>query len=495
MKNTRHVAVLSLLAVLFVSAPHAHAALLASQEDSSGTPIHYWHSDGSTGAFFVTDPNDSQPGFSLGQIATTDATVVGIHIRAQFNTSGSIGSLQQIPNLYDETGQHAYACAQQSSGGFAYGTAADALNRQNPLTAAQYNGQMVDMYFSCALGIGHDTLYANTPYRLYFSPLSVADVFDVYLASNAAGTAPFYEISGDGTYPAPVAPITISAPAQGTTYFSTDTIIPQATIANLSSFSSIVYLLNGVAIDPTLPLPISSLPSGPATLVIAATDSLGNTTYATSTFLVQKVQSPLTVTANAQTITLGAAIPTLSATLSGFINSDTAANSTTGAASCTTSALSTSPVGAYPINCTQGTLSSVNYLFATFVPATLSIVYRWDGFLQPINDTAHQIGLNVSVFKGGSTVPVKFQIKKADGTVVQSATAPLWSTPQLLGPMSTSIDELVYSDPASSGNTFKWDGSQYVYNWSTKSVAAGNWYRISAKLDDGTTQSVVIGLR
>jgi len=200
MKNTRHVAVLSLLAVLFVSAPHAHAALLASQEDSSGTPIHYWHSDGSTGAFFVTDPNDSQPGFSLGQIATTDATVVGIHIRAQFNTSGSIGSLQQIPNLYDETGQHAYACAQQSSGGFAYGTAADALNRQNPLTAAQYNGQMVDMYFSCALGIGHDTLYANTPYRLYFSPLSVADVFDVYLASNAAGTAPFYEISGDGTY-------------------------------------------------------------------------------------------------------------------------------------------------------------------------------------------------------------------------------------------------------------------------------------------------------
>jgi hypothetical protein len=61
--------------------------------------------------------------------------------------------------------------------------------------------------------------------------------------------------------------------------------------------------------------------------------------------------------------------------------------------------------------------------------------------------------------------------------------------------MSTSVDELVYSDPASSGNTFKWDGTQYGYNWSTKGVAAGNWYRISAQLDDGTVQSVVIGLR
>jgi len=48
------------------------------------------------------------------------------------------------------------------------------------------------------------------------------------------------------------------------------------------------------------------------------------------------------------------------------------------------------------------------------------VIYRWDGFLQPINDTAHQTDQNFSVFKAGSTVPAKFQLKKADGTVVQA---------------------------------------------------------------------------
>jgi hypothetical protein len=123
------------------------------------------------------------------------------------------------------------------------------------------------------------------------------------------------------------------------------------------------------------------------------------------------------------------------------------------------------------------------------------IIYRWDGYLQPINDTAHQIGLDVSVFKAGSTVPAKLQLKAADGTVVQSATLPVWLAPVDLGLMSSSIDELVYSDPASSGNTFKWDGTQYQYNWSTKGSTPGHWYRISAKFDDGTTRSVVIGLK
>ena len=45
---------------------------------------------------------------------------------------------------------------------------------------------------------------------------------------------------------------------------------------------------------------------------------------------------------------------------------------------------------------------------------TYKVVYRFDGFLQPINDTAHQVGTSTSVFKAGSTVPAKLQLKKAD---------------------------------------------------------------------------------
>jgi len=43
------------------------------------------------------------------------------------------------------------------------------------------------------------------------------------------------------------------------------------------------------------------------------------------------------------------------------------------------------------------------------------VIYRFDGFLQPINDTAHQIGVATSIFKGGSAVPAKLQLKKAHG--------------------------------------------------------------------------------
>ncbi len=127
---------------------------------------------------------------------------------------------------------------------------------------------------------------------------------------------------------------------------------------------------------------------------------------------------------------------------------------------------------------------------------TLPIFYRFDGFLQPVNDTAYHPEQSPSVFKGGSTIPVKFQIKNGDGISVQSNTLPIFSF-QKLGNMSASVDEFTYSDPASTGSTFRWDSAsqQYIYNWSTKGITSGSWYQISAKLDDGTVHSVTVGLR
>lgn len=206
---------------------------------------------------------------------------------------------------------------------------------------------------------------------------------------------------------------------------------------------------------------------------------------------------PLTVTALNKTITLGAPITPLTATLSGFQNGDTATSSVTGSPVCTTTATTTSSVGTYPITCTIGTLASQKYNFTTLAAGTLTIVYKWSGFLQPINDTAYNPTQTLSVFKGGSTVPVKFQLKNASSTSVQSFSSPTWLTPQRGSFMTASIDESTYSDPATSGMTFKWDSAsqQYTYNWSTKGLTVGYWYRIYAKLEDGTTQSVVIGVR
>ena len=126
---------------------------------------------------------------------------------------------------------------------------------------------------------------------------------------------------------------------------------------------------------------------------------------------------------------------------------------------------------------------------------TYKVVYRFDGFLQPINDTAHQVGTSTSVFKAGSTVPVKFQLKKADGTIVQATTAPVWLTPVKGGAMSIPVDETVQTVSADSGSTYRYDSTaqQYIYNW--KTGTSGNYWQIGVRLDDGQTYFVNIGLR
>lgn len=124
------------------------------------------------------------------------------------------------------------------------------------------------------------------------------------------------------------------------------------------------------------------------------------------------------------------------------------------------------------------------------------IAYRFDGFLQPINDTAHQIGTSTSIFKAGSTVPVKFQLRRADGTVVQAVTAPQWLTPSKGAATSAAVDEALYSVASTGGETYRPDGTaQYIYNWGTDKSAAGFYWRIGVRLDDGSTYYVNLGLR
>jgi hypothetical protein len=125
------------------------------------------------------------------------------------------------------------------------------------------------------------------------------------------------------------------------------------------------------------------------------------------------------------------------------------------------------------------------------------VLYGWDGFRQPINDTAHQVGVATSVFKAGSTVPVKLQLKRADGTVVQAVTAPQWIVPVRGSSMSAPVDETVYGDSATSGSTYRWDATaqQYIYNWGTAKSGVGSYWRIGVRLDDGQTYYVNIGLR
>ncbi len=123
------------------------------------------------------------------------------------------------------------------------------------------------------------------------------------------------------------------------------------------------------------------------------------------------------------------------------------------------------------------------------------VIYRVDGFAQPINDPSLVPNATRSIFKAGSTVPVKFQVKRADGAVVHPISAPQWLAPVKGSGPSTAPNEPATFDEATPGTQFKSTNDGWHYNWKTPKSAAGFWYTVGARLDDGTVRTVVIGLR
>ena len=92
-------------------------------------------------------------------------------------------------------------------------------------------------------------------------------------------------------------------------------------------------------------------------------------TFVNGTLTVTKVS--LTVTAQNASRAFGVANPTFTDVITGFVNGDTQAV-VTGSASLTTTAITSSPVGSYPITAAIGTLATTSYTF-TFVNATLTV--------------------------------------------------------------------------------------------------------------------------
>ncbi len=100
-----------------------------------------------------------------------------------------------------------------------------------------------------------------------------------------------------------------------------------------------------------------------------------------------------------------------------------------------------------------------------------------------------------SKFKLGQTIPVKFQITDAAGTVVQQTGNPTFSRTDYLGACdATAALDTLPSVPADNGAAFGSNGSTYSYNWSTKGITKPGEYRIFANLADNTRRSVDICL-
>lgn len=116
-------------------------------------------------------------------------------------------------------------------------------------------------------------------------------------------------------------------------------------------------------------------------------------------------------------------------------------------------------------------------------------IYNFGRILPPINQDGS------SVFKFGSTVPVKFQLQNADGEYVSNAIAKIYLTKINNNIVGTEI-EAVSTSSATEGNLFRYDviENQYIFNLATKPLSTGTW-QIRIELDDGTSKYAIIGLK
>jgi len=145
---------------------------------------------------------------------------------------------------------------------------------------------------------------------------------------------------------------------------------------------------------------------------------------------------------------------------------------------------STFPLGTNIVRCTatDDFTNSVQCLF------NVSIVYSWSGFLQSINTDGS------SVFKIGSTVPVKFQLSGASAGITNAVAK--FSYTKLSATVRGAVNEATSTAAATTGNLFRYDPTfkQYVFNWGTKGLTAAT-YQLKIDLGDGISRTVKVALK
>lgn len=262
-----------------------------------------------------------------------------------------------------------------------------------------------------------------------------------------------------------------------------------------------------VAPDTANALGLPATCAGPATVHVgsysvacAATSTADYTVgYTPGTLTVNPATA--TVTAPNATRLAGQVNPTFTPAYA-FVNGETAGVLTT-PATCSSPATASSPPGSYPITCSGA--AAADYVFS-YVAGTLTVkvTMQIKAFGQPINDPA---GTAPSVLKGGSTLPVKFQVTDLSGALLPDAAAQAiadgCNAKISYGFVSGSVgatNESPYNDTPSSGSCFRYDATahQFIYNLSTKAMLTGSWtLRATVTMSDSSVISheVNIGIR
>ena len=158
-----------------------------------------------------------------------------------------------------------------------------------------------------------------------------------------------------------------------------DTTVAATVSPAATPTGTVQFQVDGANLGTTVPLSVGTAAGaaiaalGAGTYTVTALYS-GDSIYPAGSGLLTVVvaKAHLTVAATSLSSTYGSPLPVLTASISGFVNNDTA-SVVSGAASLSTAATIASPVGSYQIKVNAGTLSAVNYDFPNLESGTLTV--------------------------------------------------------------------------------------------------------------------------
>jgi lysophospholipase L1-like esterase len=234
----------------------------------------------------------------------------------------------------------------------------------------------------------------------------------------------------------------------------------------------------GSGVDPkSIPAPVTHSTSGPFTDEASIKDLAGN----------ESARLSLTTHVDATPPSLSVSCPS-SVLLNGSANA-------TVTASDGQSGLASDPSGSVPIfttlvgakTVTETAIDNVGH--ETTKSCTTNVGYAYSGILQPINPDG------TSIFKLGSTVPVKFSLADASNVPVGTAVANL-SIAKVTNEIDGTYVEATSTSAATTGTLFRYDATsqQYIFNLGTKELSKGTW-SLKVTLDDGNSYTQRISLK
>jgi hypothetical protein len=207
---------------------------------------------------------------------------------------------------------------------------------------------------------------------------------------------------------------------------------------------------------------------GLTTVFVTAKDGAGNSVTKSFTVLVQDTTAPVITIkgiSNLAVYTLhGVGAPT-------YTVSDSGSGVNLATVLATLSAPSSASGGGMYVFTVKASDYAGN---TTVVTATYFVLYQFGGFQKPLTEGGS--------YALGKNIPVKFRLTDSKNALISNGVAKL-----------TVDGNPAVSGGTDVGNTFTWDGTQYIFTLSTTGLAAGD-HIIQVTLDDGTVDELLINL-